>query len=222
MSIEEAYKELKEKRESDRATAHIYNIKKSGVDRRKLYRYIRDNHINVWTYNDYFKAITLLDFDLSDTKNVYPKDFQRMHDLRVNEYNARKAEMDRKERAKLYEDFRQQASKYKAFEIEGDEYSIIIPEDVSDLKKEGEELHHCVGKMGYDAKMARGECIIAFVRMTKDKATAFVTVEYLTKTNVISQCYADHDSRPSESVIQFVNAWGDKVKKQLTAKKKGA
>jgi len=44
-----------------------------------------------------------------------------------------------------------------------------------------------------------------------------VTVEYDIKRGKIVQCYGDHDSKPEQEVIDFVDDWGKKVKKEMMA-----
>ena len=71
--------------------------------------------------------------------------------------------------------------------------------------------------MGYDNKVANGKSIIAFVRKKDNPGIPFVTVEYDMEKNRVIQCYGDHDSRPEEKVIKFVNAWAEYVRKELKA-----
>lgn len=203
------------RREALLATSKFDHIKQTKVDRVKLYDWIHENKISIYSYGDYFKAIYSLGLDLADTKNLYPNDFKRMHYLRINQYKAQQAELDAKKRAELYERFRSRAIKYKDLEIEGEKYSVIIPGEVSDLVKEGDKLNHCVGRMGYDNKMAEGRCIIAFIRLNTNKKKPFVTVEYLTDKHRISQCYGKHDSRPSDDVREFADEWAKTVKMKL-------
>ena len=82
---------------------------------------------------------------------------------------------------------------------------IIIAKSPADLIKEGEILHHCVGRMGYDQKFAREETLIFFVRNKDAIETPFVTLEYSLKNHKILQCYADNDTKPTEQVLEFVN-----------------
>lgn len=113
---------------------------------------------------------------------------------------------DTEERKALYEKFSAVASKY--LELEYDKKSVyiaIIAQKPSDLIREGEELHHCVGRMGYDQKFAREESLIFFIRTKEEPEKPLVTVDYSLKNKKVLQCYGDHDSRPNESIMQFVN-----------------
>ena len=90
-------------------------------------------------------------------------------------------------------------------------------EKAKDLKREGKELDHCVGNMGYDNKMINGVSFIAFVRKCEEIEKPYVTVEYGLKDNKVLQCYGYHDSKPQQEVIDFVDEWGKKVKKEMMA-----
>lgn len=191
----------------------IPEIKGTKIDRMKLDEYLEEQDVGA-SYNDYLRAIKKLGLDLNDTKNVFPNDFKRMHDLRINEYASLKAKEKAEERKKLNEKFMAAAKKVSSFAFRNDKYSIIIPERIEDLVREGEMLSHCVGRMGYDSKMANGDCVIAFVRLNSELDKPLVTVEYLTKTRRVSQCYAEHDTRPDAEIISFVNDWDEYVKSQ--------
>ena len=214
MSIFEADKFLQWKRHCNKQTKDFKDIDKIKPNRIRLYEYAVHTG-KIRSYRDYWDACVSLGLDMTDTKNLYPKDFQTMHDLRVNEWASKKAKLDEKERREFYKKFKQKAAGLKMLECVGNEYTMLIPESPKDLIREGSKLHHCVGKMGYDKKMFNGECIIGFIRLNEQKDKPFVTVEYLMKSKKISQCYADHDSRPPENVRKFADEWAVMVTEKL-------
>ena len=81
----------------------------------------------------------------------------------------------------------------------------MIARSPQDLIREGDILHHCVGRMNYDQKFAREESLIFFVRNASDPETPFVTVEYSLLQHKVLQCYGEHDHRPDDNVLEFVN-----------------
>ena len=215
VSVADARLYLHEKNQRDRLCAYrISEVKGTKIDRARLLDYVGKSNIDYALYNDYLKALKALGYDLADTKNIYPHDFMAMHDLRIAEYEAHEAKLARKKRAKLYRDFRRASKDARIFEQVGEVYSIIVPSDIADLKREGKLLDHCVGRMGYDKKMADGISLIMFVRENAAPDTPYVTVEYRLDRNALNQCYGYHDSKPSEEVIAFVNDWADNVTKQ--------
>ncbi len=175
-------------------------------DIEKFVAYLGAKNISVYSYNDYFKACNYLGLNMTEDKNRYPHDFKRWHDIRIDEYNTAKALKDEQERKALYEKFSAVASKYLGLEYDKKSvYIAIIAQKPSDLIREGDELHHCVGRMGYDQKFAREESLIFFIRTKDEPEKPLVTVEYSLKNKKVLQCYGDHDSKPDDCVMEFVN-----------------
>ena len=59
--------------------------------------------------------------------------------------------------------------------------------------------------MNYDQKFVREESLIFFIRNRLSPNTPFVTLEYSLRNHKILQCYAEHNTKPNESVLEFVN-----------------
>ena len=97
----------------------------------------------------------------------------------------------------------------------------IIAKTPADLVREGEFLHHCVGRMNYDQKMIREDSLIFFVRLKAQPDTPLVTLEYSLHTHKILQCYGEHDHKPSDDILHYVNKvwlpYANKTLKKLAA-----
>ncbi|HIV00282.1 MAG TPA: PcfJ domain-containing protein [Candidatus Stercoripulliclostridium merdipullorum] len=191
-------------------------------DLEKFVLYIRSQNTNPYSYRDYLRACNYLGLDMTENKNRFPHDFKRWHDIRIDEYNTAKALKDEQERKALYDRFAAVASKYLGLEYDKKSvYIAIIAQKPSDLIHEGELLHHCVGRMGYDQKFAREESLIFFIRTKEQPDVPFVTIEYSPAQKRILQCYGDHDSKPTEEVINFVHKkwlpYANRKIKQLAA-----
>lgn len=175
-------------------------------DLERFVSYIRKQNANVYSYRDYFRACNYLGLDMTRDKNRYPKDFRRWHDVRIDEYNTAKAMKDAEERKAFYDKFASVASKYA--ELTYDKRSVfvaVLPQSPYDLVREGNALHHCVGRMNYDRKFIREETLIVFIREKERADVPFVTVEYSPSQRKILQCYGEHDSKPDDSVLDYVN-----------------
>ena len=81
----------------------------------------------------------------------------------------------------------------------------IIARSPADLIREGEALHHCVGRMNYDQRFVREESLIFFSRAKEEPDTPLVTLEYSLRNHKVLQCYGEHDHKPSEDVLHYVN-----------------
>lgn len=172
----------------------------------KFIEYLEKQETSCSTYSDYLDACEKLNLDMSLDKNKYPKDFKKWHDIRIDQYHTQKALQDEKERKELYEQFGKVANKYLSMQrIMNEDFVVIIAKSPAELIKEGEVLHHCVGRMNYDQKFAREESLIFFVRDKNNQNNPFVTLEYSLKNNKILQCYAEHNKKPQEDVEKFIN-----------------
>ena len=191
-------------------------------DLEKFVTYLATQKTSVYSYNDYFRACNYLGLNMTEDKNRYPHDFKRWHDIRIDEYNTAKAMKNAEERKALYEKFAAVASKYVGLEYDKKSvYIAIIAQNPSDLIREGEFLHHCVGRMGYGQKFAREESLIFFIRTKEQPDVPFVTIEYSPKQKRVLQCYGDNDTKPDDGVIEFVNKkwlpYANRKIKQLAA-----
>ena len=176
-------------------------LKGTKIDRGRALKYAAGFYS---PYNDYLRAIKKIGLALDDSKNVFPNDFQRMHDIRIAEYESIKAAEDAKERAALYAKFATVSDDLKSIEYTGKDYLITLPHSPADLVAEGNALHHCVGRMGYDVKMADGQSIICFLRSTTAPELPLVTIELDAKNGNLRQAYGDYDSKPADDILIFI------------------
>lgn len=190
----------------------IYKKALKYATQEKLSDYIKVNNIASESYGDYLTACDWLHLDFADTKVLFPKDFQTMHD----DYTAQYAEYNRIEREKEYKKknaelivkMKEQAEKFAFLSSFKDNcYCVIVAKTKSDLINEGEKLHHCVGRMDYDKRQAEGQSIICFIRKNDDIETPFATAEIkIGNSLTVKQCYGDKD-RTVPEVQDFVSAW---------------
>ena len=202
--------------------AHIKGVK---GEYERFFAYQDKHDISTYLYLDYIRACHYLELDCSDDNIRYPRDFHRWHDIRIDEYNTMLAEKKRlneekarKEKELLMQNFLMTAEKYLPLAgfNEDEHYAIFIAKSPAELIKEGNALSHCVGRNGYDKKMANEETLIFFVRKIEELDKPFVTLEYSLKTKKVLQCYAHKNTKPDENVLEFVhNKWLPHANQQL-------
>ena len=206
--LKETQKIMSDKKLFDRPDNYL-SIKEfiSKNERYEFFRYIQKQQTNLSSYEDYIKACKYLRLNLNEEKHKYPKDFKKWHDIRIDQYHTAKAKEDEQKRKALYTKFKNVANKYLSLErlIVKDDYICLIAKSPQQLVYEGEQLHHCVGRMNYDQKFAREETLIFFVRNRLNPNTPLVTLEYSLKNHKVLQCYGEHDTKPSEDILTYVN-----------------
>ena len=171
----------------------------------RFFSYIDKQETNERCYLDYLRACNYLGLDMTQENNMLPHDFQRWHDIRIDEYHTKQAMEEIEKKKALVETFRKAAEKYLPLQYQNNaDYIAVIAMSPFDLIREGDYLHHCVGRMGYDQKMIRGESLIFFIRAKEAPDKPLVTVEYSPKMKRVLQCYADHNARPNEQIMHFV------------------
>ena len=180
-------------------------LKHNGKD--KFIKYLIKQNTDGYSYEDYRNVCQYLGIDMTIDKNRYPHNFKKWHDIRIDQYHTVKAERDEQERKALYETFSKVAQKYVSLErlFIKEDYICIIAKNPQQLVYEGEQLNHCVGRMNYDQKFAREETLIFFIRSRLSPNTPLVTLEYSIKTHKVLQCYGDHDTKPDDEILNFVN-----------------
>ena len=196
---------------------NIKGLFKTDKEVTEFMEYISAQNTNLSSYSDYLYACNYLGLDMTLPKNRLPHNFKRWHDIRIDEYHTAKALKDAEERKALYAKFASVAEKYLPLQKDDkNAFVIVIARSPQDLIREGDILHHCVGRMNYDQKFAREESLIFFVRNIAEPDTPFVTLEYSLKNRKVLQCYGEHDTKPDDSVMEFVNKkWLPFANKQL-------
>lgn len=172
----------------------------------RFFDYIEKQKIEIRTYLDYFNACTDLQLDMTRNKNLFPNDFKYWHDERINEAFLHKEEIDERKRQEMFANFKTIADKYlplQEFSKQG--YIVIIAKSPAELEQEGELLHHCVGRGSYSQKFLKEQSLIFFIRKKKNPEIPIATVEYSLENHEILQCRGDHNKRPQESLLNFVN-----------------
>lgn len=183
----------------------------------QFFNYLQKQNAYSDYYIDYLNACEYLGLDMSLDRNKMPHELRKWHDIRIDEYHSAKAKADAKERQRFFKRFEKIANKYMPMQRNlKDMYCVVIAKSPEDLVNEGNALHHCVGKMGYDQKFVNEETLIFFVRNKDNPQKPLVTLEYSLKRQKVLQCYAEHNTRPKQDILDFVNqVWLPYANKKL-------
>lgn len=122
------------------------------------------------------------DIDLYACKDA--NELHRYHNMLI-EINITDKETRNKEEqerlnklaAKLYD------QRKEKFEYADENFSIIVPDEMNKITKEGVYLHHCVG--GYISRVAEGKTNILFLRKNKEIDIPFFTIEVNNHNEII-------------------------------------
>ncbi len=177
----------------------------------KLRRYIGEQKITyIKDYFDYTEWIEEMGYDMRNTFNLFPKDFKKAHDSVAKQYMKFKNERSMEELKKFNQylnKIRKETSNVEAMNLKVQGLFIRVPNEIDELRKEGEALHHCVGT--YTDKVMKGKTSIFFIRQKQEPDKSFYTLEW-NKGKVI-QCrgYGNKDMTPE--VKAFVKVFEEKM-----------
>lgn len=219
LSIKKAEQQRRENIDEGRTKRIIREIAKNitnfydFIDKKKLSKYLREYydknnvHMNASSYMDMIKAEQYLKLDMTLEKNLFPHDFKYWHDFYTKRYtDATNKDIDNR--------IQIQADKYQKLEIEFENIKLILPTKTSEFIDEGKALKHCVGRMGYNKKMAEGKSLILFVRKKEKLEESYVTMEYDPEKKKIMQLYGYEDNPPEESIREIIyNKWLPKARR---------
>ena len=176
----------------------------------RLASYLRSNGIDRRSYSDYIIACNWLKLDFADTKVLFPHDFRAMHDLYTAQYAEHLAEKEKvADRIPISAGMWITARRFLFLsDFQEDDYMVLVAKSKEELIREGAFLHHCVGRMDYDKRQARGTSVICFIRKKKYPDLPFVTAEVrITEERLrVVQCYGDHD-RVVPELNGFTSRW---------------
>lgn len=178
---------------------------------RKVFKYLRnqENKAKSTTkkdeqyvgrdYVDYLSECEKLQYDLSDSRVLYPTDLKKAH---INTSSLVKAKANEATAIGIklaYEKFHQLCS------YDNGKFCVIMPERCEEIIAEGEVQSHCVGN--YIERVANGEDIILFVRRSLEKETPFYTMEIrpiMSKLDIV-QCRGFENEDPSPEIREEVD-----------------
>jgi len=210
------------------ANKKVYRKAIKYATQERILRYQEEQNISSQSYGDYLTACDWLKLDFSDTKVLFPHNFREMHDLYTAQYfewvAAQEKEKAKKEAAALNIKMRKTAEKFAFLgQFSEDGICVFVAKTKSELIDEGAALHHCVGRMDYDKRQARGESVICFIRKADQPFVPYVTAEVrITDQQLrISQCYGDGD-RAVPELAGFTAAWMKAANKEYKKREKSA
>lgn len=152
-------------------------------------------------YKDYLCMCEALEHDMKSSFVLFPNDLKAEHD-RVND-------MTQKETSKAYD---QKIA--KMFEILQSRYGyaklgfvVVPPRSVKEITREGDKLHHCVGR--YVKDVVKNNCTILFIRKASAPKKPFCTVEI--KHGDVVQARIQNNENPPPNVQKFIELWKKNV-----------
>jgi hypothetical protein len=147
---------------------------------------------------DYYRMARIIGREVKK----YPKYLHSMHDIITANHNAFIREYDEVEFARIAK---------TELEAESEEFCVMIPKESKDIIREGTELNHCVSS--YVDRILKGETYIMFMRLTKEKDRARITLEL--KDNKIVQAAGSYNRPLEQEEKKYLERYCREKKLQL-------
>lgn len=131
----------------------------------------------------------------------YTKSLKKDHDITVMNYSVNASEYKNREFKLATE-----GVNYLKLQHKRRDYTILVPDTVQSVIKEGSSLSHCVAS--YVDDIIGGKCKILYLRNTCEVEEPLVTIEV--RDNNIRQVRGKCNRRATEEEMSFVKRWADK------------
>lgn len=138
---------------------------------------------------------------------LYSSYLKQTHDITARNYEVKLTTEQAEMFDRAYRDFKPYITKDK-------KYTIIRPKDAEDVKHEGSELNHCVAS--YVSKVIRKNCLIVFLRKTKDVDKSLITMEINNKAIVQARGASNRSIDEAEFVAICEYAKANDLKVRVT------
>ncbi len=190
---------------SDYNLSEKISVIEQHVKLEKALSYLETQGRDCGIYLDYLRECSKLGYDMKNKKVLFPADLQAAHEetsekIRIQEDSKKKVA------------FKDSTDKiYGRPEYREENLLIRAAQSPEELSKESAALHHCVRT--YVDCVARGECVILFIRKTESPDKPYFTLE-LSPDGKIIQCRGDHNCAYPEDVKEFLERWKKWMKKK--------
>ena len=161
---------------------------------------------------DYYTMCRSLNIPIeSPFKLKTNEQIQKVHDEALLLYNKKESQTSQ-EKEEKYKFIKQ---RYRDLSYKDNNFTIIYPNNLSDVKLEGLILHHCVGS--YVDRILNMTAYIMFIRKNEDINTPYFTLHYVIENNkiVIKQVHGKYNCNTSDKILNFVKSWANKFGAKL-------
>lgn len=174
------------------------------------------------TWRDYINMAEKAKMDVTNERIWRPKDLQAAHDEVI--LLLQKGEME-KEAAGLEKKWPKvngNLPRLKKFEYADEKFSIVAPESILDIVKEGRILQHCVHTCDfYFDRIQKDETYLFFLRRAGKENTPWYTLEVEAGGNIRQKrTTGDNQNKDFEEAVPFLKKWQEYFVKKMTEEEK--
>ena len=176
------------------------------------------------TWQDYLAMAERLHYDTSDEIVYRVRKLRQRHDELVLQSEAGSLEEQASKMAAKYPHVNAICVELQEkYAYSDDDYTVLAPQDIFEIIKEGRMLHHCVGNDGagerYYDRMERRESFIMFLRRTEEPEDPYYTLEIEPDGTVRQKrTLFDRQHEDIEQATEFLLKWQKVIAARLTGR----
>lgn len=168
---------------------------------KKLISFLKKvEHFHPVIYEDYINM--LVDEPGVTLQDFFDKDYVDRHFAMSRERNMYASQSD-------IAAYAQVAQELAWIDREENDYFIIVPKTIAEIRIEGAAQHNCVYTGQYFLSVIDRESIIVFLRKEKNKS--YVTIEFDYETFEVYQAYGKHNSWIDPELYQYIVDLGQRL-----------
>lgn len=171
-------------------------------------RWLRRSRVSLSEYGRYIGYAERAGWDTADERTLFPPPQCFAALLERAEAEARAADLaaERAGRRRLAAALRKAAGRFAdGLPDPGGGMRWVLPTTAREFREEGGAMRNCLGRMGYDRKMAGGESLVAFLRRGAERvADAEISLEG--RVPKVRQCYAAGNRRAPDEALAAAKA----------------
>lgn len=182
----------------------------------KLIKYLRQTDADgqsrrISIYRDYLDFAKKLNWDMKSSFVLYPKNLKESHDIAMNLVKIEKSKSEIERVNKLL------PAMHSMYDFKSKKLNlcVIAPNDGSEVIKEGQKLHHCVGTYLNRIGMDANDSIILFVRNMDELDKPYYTMEI--RNGKITQLYGMKNCVANDEVKKLKKEYEENVLNKLLA-----
>lgn len=174
------------------------------------------------TWDDYIYMAEKAKMDIKNERIWKPKDLKADHNEVVLILQQGEMEKEAKKLEKKWPKVNENLEKLKKFEYTDGKFSILAPENILDIVKEGRILQHCVHTCDfYFDRIQKDETYLFFLRRAEHKDVPWYTLEVEAGGNIRQKrTTGDNQNEDFEEAVPFLKKWQKEFIKRLTKEEK--
>lgn len=173
-------------------------------------------------YKDYLNMRAENGYDMTNSVYLHPRNLKKAHNEMVKEQEERKSQERIKAVESKYPKIRKKYSNLnKKWHYEGHGMVIRPARSAGEIVKEGQQMHHCVGRDSYLQRHNNGHSFIFLMRKKGAEEKPYVTIEC--DKNGICQWYCAHDRKTDDKeTLAALQEFESKIKGEIAPREKVA